>query len=109
MKVGGYRPGGGRPPVKPKNEITKNLVSATAPPMLPLDYMLAVMNDPTADYTRRDRMAIAAASFCHPRMAETGIGKKEVQRLAAARGGTGTEWSALISGGESGESIEIAH
>ena len=34
--------------------------------MLPLDYMLMVIRDKTATQTRRDRMAIAAAPYCHP-------------------------------------------
>lgn len=34
----------------------------------PLEYMLEVMRDPTADKERRDRMAIAAAPYCHPRL-----------------------------------------
>jgi hypothetical protein len=32
----------------------------------PLAYMLRVMRDPDAPAERRDRMAIAAAPFCHP-------------------------------------------
>jgi hypothetical protein len=36
--------------------------------ILPLPYMLAVMNDPKQPQTRRDKMAIAAACFCHPRL-----------------------------------------
>lgn len=35
----------------------------------PLDYMLRVMRDATADQRRRDAMAIAAASFVHPKLA----------------------------------------
>ena len=37
--------------------------------MSPLDYMLAVMRDETADSARRDRMAQAAAPFVHPKIA----------------------------------------
>lgn len=47
----------------------------------PLDHMLAVMNDPTADPKRRDRMARAAAQYCHPRAVEPG--KKEVRKRKA--------------------------
>ena len=36
---------------------------------LPLDYMLRVMRDPTADDNRRDHMAKAAAPYCHARLA----------------------------------------
>ena len=48
----------------------------------PLDYMLAVMNDPSADAARRDRMAVAAAPYLHPKVAEAG---KKQQRSAAAK------------------------
>jgi hypothetical protein len=82
------------PPRKPRKSIPKDIArDATAAKMLPLEYMLAVMNDPTADDTRRDRMAIAAASFCHPRMAETGIGKKARETEAASIAGAGTLWA----------------
>ena len=36
---------------------------------MPLDHMLAVMHDESADKDRRDRMAIAAAPYLHPRLA----------------------------------------
>ena len=35
----------------------------------PLEHMLAVLHDPKADADRRDRMAIAAAPFVHPKLA----------------------------------------
>jgi phage terminase small subunit len=46
--------------------------------LLPLDYMLAVIRDPTIDAARRDRLAIAAAPYCHRRLAE------KTQKAAAA-------------------------
>jgi len=54
----------------------------------PLDYMLAVMNDHAADKERRDRMAIAAAPFVHPRIAE-GKGKKQEKENKAKNAGAG--------------------
>ena len=54
----------------------------------PLAYMLAVMNDPTADKERRDRMATAAAPYCHPRKGE-GMGKKEEKEDRAKQAGKG--------------------
>jgi len=95
MARGGFRPGAGRPkgaagakskPAKKKKtrgipqDIEKEAVSEN---MAPLDYMLKVMNDPKEkDNARKDRMAIAAAPFCHQR-AEKG-GKKIVQAGQAA-------------------------
>ena len=60
--------------------------------MQPLEYMLTIMNDPTAEAYRRDRMAIAAAPFCHPRLSDMVKGKKDQQAEAAEQAGAGTEW-----------------
>jgi hypothetical protein len=63
--------------------------------MLPLDYLLTVINDATVPAERRDRIAIAAAPYCHPRLTEPQkIGKKDrVEEAAATAGGANTEWS----------------
>jgi len=66
--------------------------------MLPLDYMLAVIRDPNASASRRDRMATAAAPYCHARITEQQPrlppkGKKDMQAEAAAMAGIGTEWA----------------
>jgi hypothetical protein len=71
-----------------KDALTKNLQ--------PLEYMLAVMNDPYADRTRRDRMAIAAAPYCHPKMADQRLGKKDQDAEAAETAGIGTPWAADV-------------
>ncbi|MDB6455005.1 hypothetical protein [Falsirhodobacter sp. 20TX0035] len=51
----------------------------------PLEYMLGVMNDATADEARRDRLAIAAAPFMHARAEAAASGKKEQKQEAAER------------------------
>jgi hypothetical protein len=62
--------------------------------MLPLDYLLMVINDPKADSDRKDRLAIAAAPYCHPRLIEPKrAGKKDQQAKAAVLAGVGTPWS----------------
>jgi hypothetical protein len=68
---GGYRPNAGRPRTSalPAKDVAKR---AQAPWLSPLDYMLAVMRDPKADPARRDRMAIAAATYRHAPVADTG-------------------------------------
>src|SRR5262245_58863170 len=43
-------------------------VAATATGILPVDYMLSVMRDPSADVKRRDAMAMAAAPYLHPKL-----------------------------------------
>ena len=62
--------------------------------MLPLDYMLAVIRDPNATQGRRDKMAIAAAPYCHPRLIQPQtFTKKDQQEVAAETAGIGTPWS----------------
>ena len=63
--------------------------------MLPLDYMLAVIRDPNATQDRRDRMAVAAAPYCHPKLMERHtVTKKDQQTEAAEMAGMGTPWAA---------------
>lgn len=59
------------------------VAEAAAFDMDPLTYMLTVMRDREADPIRRDRMAIAAAPFVHPRKEPVGQGKKEAVADAA--------------------------
>ena len=53
----------------------------------PLDYMLAIVNDPDAAPARRDRMAVVAARYCHARPDRKG--KKGVEAEAAEQAGAG--------------------
>jgi hypothetical protein len=64
---------------------------------MPLDYMLALMRDPHVDPARRDRMAAAAAPYCHAKISETGtLGKKEQAREDAMRPDTSTKLGELM-------------
>lgn len=90
---GGPRPGAGRPK---NNEIDPDETEDGESPRgltraeerkLPLEYMLDVMNDPTADKARRDRMAAYAAPYLHPKAGEQG--KKEGRADAAQKAATG--------------------
>lgn len=56
--------------------VPKNLAHET-----PLEYMLRVINDPNTDDLRRDRLAVAAAPYLHPKAGEAG--KKEIKQDAA--------------------------
>ena len=68
---GGKREGAGRPKGV-RNKITEAILSnAAASGELPLEHMLRVMRDPTVDDDRRDKMAVAAAPYLHPRKSET--------------------------------------
>jgi hypothetical protein len=92
MARGGYRPNAGRKRKKEPTVPADIKAAAKASGMSPLDYMLKVMRNPEADQERRDRMAIAAAPFCHARAADGRQGKKEAEEKAAQTAGKGTEW-----------------
>ena len=111
MARGGYRPGAGRPKgskatktaagelqQEPPAEQTPDPQTAT-----PLDYMLRVMNDTSADETRRDRMAIAAAPFMHARKEGAAPGKKDekqgkAEKVAGGKYGTGRAPLRVVNG-----------
>jgi phage terminase small subunit len=59
--------------------------------------MLAVMNDPEADLTRRDRMATAAAPYVHGRSPEAQPGKKETAQIVAQTAHQDSDWSGLVN------------
>ena len=56
------------------------LAEAKARGRMPLEYLLAVMNDCTADEYRRDRMAIAAAPYVHARAGDVKPGNESNSR-----------------------------
>ena len=100
MARGGYRPGAGRPigaktrQVKCKDRIPPDIIrAAKKSDMSPLDYMLAVMRNDEVESARRDRMAVAAAPFCHPRISDNRFGKKDAAAEAARDAGIGSGWS----------------
>jgi hypothetical protein len=68
------------------------LTEAQQAGLLPLDYMLSVLRDPTATPARRDRMATCAAQYCHARAADTRASKKVRVAKAASEAGQGSEW-----------------
>jgi hypothetical protein len=52
------------------NKRTREIADAAiAQGLSPLEYMLAVLRDPTVEPARRDEMAKAAAPYIHPRLA----------------------------------------
>jgi hypothetical protein len=71
-KRGGKRPGAGRPKgskqLIAKQSFTRKAMIAAEDGETPLEYMLRVMRDPTADERRRDAMASAAATYLHPKL-----------------------------------------
>ena len=109
MARGGYRPGAGRPKGAknkpktakrlPKNDPKTAILSDPETPdeekkaivsgeKTPLEYMLEIMNDDSADTDRRDKMAGMAAPYVHAR-AGTGPGKKQEKQDRARSAGKG--------------------
>lgn len=72
---GGPRHGAGRPKGVQNKRRPARLQAQKAGQQLPLDYMLEVLNDKTQPTLRRDRMAIAAAPYLHPRLNMVAIPK----------------------------------
>jgi hypothetical protein len=69
---GGKRPGAGRQRGTIRRLSEEAIREAMANgQLLPLDYMLHVLNDPTAPVERRDAMAIAAAPYMHSKLVRT--------------------------------------
>lgn len=66
---GGARPGAGKPRGA-KRKITEEAIERAGEGETPLEYMLRLMRDERQADDRRDKMAIAAASYMHPRAVE---------------------------------------
>src|SRR6516165_9746521 len=100
-KRGGAHPGAGRP----KGAVDKRFMQqpeqgATYEGVqTPLEYMLAVMRDPLADFRRRDDMAKAAAPYCHEKKTSDAkpAGKKEQAEAAAQSAGKGSNGKPICS------------
>jgi len=90
--MGKQRPPGSVRPISPKPipVVTK------AELLMPLDYLLSVVRDPTASQERRDRLASVCLPYCHPRVAERFKGRKDEQSEAAETAGIGTPWAADV-------------
>lgn len=66
---GGKRPGAGRKKGVPNRATTKRMEQIKAGGEMPLDVMLAHMRNPKNPDDVRRAMAVAAAPYCHPRLA----------------------------------------
>jgi hypothetical protein len=76
MAIG--RKTGGRKKGTPNRRTAEMRAEMAATGELPLDYMLRIMRDPSADEKRRDYMARAAAPYLHAQLQST-----QVQQLGA--------------------------
>ncbi len=97
MAKGGPRAGAGRPKGAGRSVDDEVRIQSRLLGITPLDYMLSVINDPSADPLRRDRMAQAAAPYVHPKAGEA-TGKKEQRYEQAKVAQQGTEWESLLDG-----------
>lgn len=70
MPRGGAREGAGRKPGIANEVTTEAKKRALETGETPLDYMLRLMRDTEQPDDRRDKMAIAAASYVHPKAIE---------------------------------------
>ena len=86
MSSGGYRPGSG----KPRTDINALTSTEHMPEprsnteyerKSPLEYLVDLYNDVTADVQRRDRAAIAALPFLHRHMAKMTKAEEKQDRL----------------------------
>jgi hypothetical protein len=79
---------GGRRKGTPNKRTTEFHAAVVAAGVTPLEYMLKVLRDRNAEWSRRDEMAKAAAPYLHPRLAAIEHGNKNelgiADRLAAA-------------------------
>lgn len=64
---GGRRPGAGKPRGA-KTLVTQEAIKRAGEGETPLEYMLRVMRDPRVKADRRDKMALGAASYMHPKL-----------------------------------------
>lgn len=82
MARGGKRAGAGRK-VGAASRRTREVANKAAQEGLtPLEYMTAVMTDPTADQKRRDAMAVAAAPYMHARLQAVSLGSEPEKPVA---------------------------
>jgi hypothetical protein len=70
--------------------------SAPAAEMLPLDYLLSVINDPQVDPGRRDRLAIITLPYCHPKLTQDRLRLREVRQRAARKALTSGPWADIL-------------
>lgn len=94
--TGGARPGAGRPR-KQAGPPAAAAPAVKSGQMTPLEYMLGVINDPSADESRRDRMAQAAAPYVHPKAEAEAQGKKAQREAVARVAERGTDWESLLT------------
>ena len=82
MARGGMRPGAGRKAGAAHQRTREIADKAALEGNTPLEYMLAVLSDPTADQKRRDAMAVASAPYMHARLQAVSLGSEPEKPVA---------------------------
>jgi hypothetical protein len=73
MARGGKRPGAGRKPGSLTKKTRDIAEAAAAAGETPLEFLLRIMRDKTQEPDVRRAMAVAAAPYCHSRLASTQV------------------------------------
>jgi hypothetical protein len=73
MARGGKRPGAGRKPGSLTKKTRDIAEAAAAAGETPLEFLLRIMRDETQEPDVRRAMAVAAAPYCHSRLASTQV------------------------------------
>src|ERR1700736_5580430 len=73
MPRGGKRPGAGRKPGSKTKKTMDIALAAAAAGETPLEFLLRIMRDETQEPDVRRAMAVAAAPYCHSRLASTQV------------------------------------
>lgn len=63
------------------------------PKLTPLEFLLSIMRDTELPLEQRIKVAAMVLPYCHPRMYDNRIGKKEVARAAAEQMAAAGEWA----------------
>ena len=74
---GGNRPGAGRPKGVPNKANAERQAAIVASGLAPLDYLLSVLRDESAEPQVRMEAAKSAAPYVHPRLASIEHGGKD--------------------------------
>jgi hypothetical protein len=74
---GGKRSGAGRPSGAPNKATAEQRAAIVASGLAPLDYLLSVLRDESADPHERMEAAKSAAPYVHPRLASIEHGGKD--------------------------------
>lgn len=90
---GGRRAGAGRPKGATSEKTKRRREAANGEGITPLEYMLKVMRDETAQQSERMDAAKASAPYVHARLAAIEHTGEMVQRVVSEKPMTADEWA----------------